>query len=249
LYWIFFILLFGIALLIRLVIVPALRRSSAASNLSLFQHHLAGLQPPFALNPDETVLLAQVGRDLGAVRSVVSESPTEDSYPGCFPLVYCSSQRLVVLMSTTDRPTAITGVYPVRQPDLHQRIGEQFEGSNGRFVSSASWRWETIGMVVAEDSEVGLSWTDRDGVAAVLLSFVNPSDRIRFVDQAIALIRERRSQLTLVPEDPETVAEGAQTTFTFANALVTCSTCSTSIATGDRYCTGCGAPVTRMEHV
>jgi hypothetical protein len=237
-----------VVLFIRLVIQPAMRRSGAASDLSMFQHHLANLQPPFTRNPGETVALSFVARDLGAVRSIVGESPTEDSFPGSFPLVFCTSQRLIVLMSTTDRPTAITGTYPARQPNLHHRIGEQFDGATSRIVSSASWRWETIGMVVAEDRSVGLSWQDREGAAVVLLAFIDVDEKNRFVDQAAALIEVCRRDASLSPAGAEIETEGDQTTFTFADPLVTCSSCDTTIVAVDRFCTGCGAPVTRMEN-
>lgn len=238
----------AVGLLIRLVIRPALRRSSAASDLSLFRNHLAGLQPPFALNVCETVALSLVARDLGAIRNIVGESPTEDAFPGAFPLVFCTSDRLVVLMSTTDRPTAITGTYPAREPNLHERIGEQFDDANGRFVSSASWRWESIGMIVAEDRNVGLSWTDREGVGVVLLAFTDVSEQGRFVNQAVTLTESCRRRAALSPEGPQIDTEFGQTTFSYKDPLVTCSSCSTRIVAGDRFCTGCGAPVGRMEH-
>ncbi len=238
----------AIALLIRFVIVPALRRSSAASDLSLYRHHLAGLQPPFVLTDGERVVLSLVARDLGAVRNLASDSTTQDAFPASFPLVFCTSQRLVVLMSTTDRPTAITGTYPARQPNLRERIGEQFDESNGRFVSSASWRWETIGMMVAEGREVGLSWTDREGVGIALLGFVDATDLGHFVTESIGLIGACRGRAGISPSAPASSTEGAQTTYTFEHPLVTCATCSTPIADSDRFCTGCGAVVARMEH-
>jgi hypothetical protein len=247
-YLIFFVILFGIALLIRLVIVPAMRRSSSATDLATYRHHLASLQPPFPLGTGETVIQSQVARDLGAIRNVVGESPTEDAFPASFPFVYCTSDRLVVLMSTTDRPTAITGTYPARQPDLRHRIGEQFDDSNGRFVSSTSWLWESVGIVVAKDCNAGLAWMDGEGVGVVMLAFPEVAEQGRFVNQAVALIQSRRRRAALTPEPPEVETEDGQATFTFTDPLVACSKCSTPIVTGDRFCTGCGAPIARMEH-
>ena len=246
-YLIITVVMLGIALLIRFVIRPAVRSARAAADLSQFQHHLAALATPFALTARETVTLSFVARDLGAIRNVAGESPTEDSYPASFPLVFATSERLVVLMSTTDHPTAISGIYPARQPNLRFRIGEQFDGATGGSVSSASWRWETVGMVVAEEREVGLSWTDGQGVGVVLLSFMDTSDQSRFVMQATAAIRGCRASSVLLPADPETTVEGAQTTFTFDKPMIICSRCSTAVADGERFCTGCGARVARME--
>jgi hypothetical protein len=241
------IVVLAIVLLIRLVIQPALKRSSNASDLSRYQHHLSGLRPPFALHSGETVIASLVARDLGAVRGVTGESPTEDAFPASFPLVYCTSERLVVLMSTTDQPTAITGTYPAHQPNLHHRIGEQFGESNGRYVSSASWRWAQFGMVVADDREVGLSWSDREGAAVVMIGFVEAGDLARFVNHATALVQEDRIRAVATPGEAHVVTDGTETTFTFEGPLVICATCSTTLADGDRYCTGCGAPVARKE--
>jgi hypothetical protein len=60
---------------------------------------------PFLLGAGEPVILAQVARDLGAIRNLVGESPTEDAFHASFWLVYCTSDLFVVLMSIRDVPT------------------------------------------------------------------------------------------------------------------------------------------------
>lgn len=239
--------LLGIALLIRFVIRPAVRNANAASDRSRFHNYVATMPIPFGLLPDERVTASVLIQELGAIRKVSGQSETQDTYPGSFPLVYSTSKRLAVLMATNDQPTSIVGRYPAAQPNLHFRIGEQF-GTGSRTVSSSSWRWETIGMIVAEGNQVGLTWTDREGVGVVLLGFLGEGDAVTFANQALSLIDACRTSAGMAPATSKLTPQGAQSSVTFDNPVVMCASCGSTIVDGDRFCVGCGAGVARREH-
>jgi hypothetical protein len=249
-YGIALVAILGIILLIRLVIVPAAKRSNAASTVSLYRQHLAAVATPFAVSEGETVIAKYICRDLGAVRAAVGSSQIADSYPASFPLAFSTSRRLVVLMSTSDRPSDITGSYPALPPNLNNRIGGQGEAAAGGPVSSAGWEWAAFEYIVMHGEEVALGWTDREGIGALLLTFLNPPDAQGFMRVAVELIVSARTASSITPALPSRLdAPDGSVTHSFEGALVICATCSTAIAADDRFCIGCGAPVSRLESV
>lgn len=143
----------------------------------------------------------------------------------------------------------IIGPYPVEQPNLHAPIGEQFGEVGGRSISSCGWQWETIGTTVAEHDQVGMTWTDREGVGIVLLGFLNPADTSTFIERATSLVDQGRVAIGIVPAEHARSLDGGQISIRFEKPVVACWTCSTTITQGDSFCVGCGAPVARREPV
>jgi hypothetical protein len=243
-------IIYAVVLIVILLIVAgirsAVRRSNSASELSRFRHHLAAIRTPFALAPDERVVASALAHDLGAVRGFPDGSSTEDKYPACFPLIYLTNLRFVVLMSTTDKPTAITGTYPADLVDLHRRIGEQFSNERGGFVSSASCRWESVSSIVVSQGTVGFGWTDREGVGAVIVELMENAES--FVQTAVQCITDARRALAIEPAEAAGALDSTGLTYTFDNAAVICASCGTRIDNIDQFCTGCGGAVRRMEN-
>jgi hypothetical protein len=235
-----------VILLIVAGIRSAIRRSNSASELSQFRHHLAAIRTPFALETDEQVVFSLLAHDLGAVRGFPDGSSTEDKYPACFPLVYLTNLRFVILMSTTDKPTAITGTYPANLVNLHQRIGEQFSNERGGFVSSASCRWESVSSVVVSAGSVGFGWTDREGVGAVIVELMENAET--FVQTAVQCITDARRTLAIEPAEATGALDSTGLTYTFDDAAVICASCGARIDRAERFCTGCGGAVRRMEN-
>jgi hypothetical protein len=243
-------ILYAVVIIVILLIVAgiraAIRRSNSASELSQFRHHLAAIRTPFALEPDERVVSSTLAHDLGAVRGFPDGSSTEDKYPACFPLVYLTNLRFVVLMSTTDKPTAITGTYPANLVNLRQRIGEQFSNERGGFVSSASCRWESVSSVIVSAGSVGFGWTDREGVGAVIIQLMENAES--FVQTALQCITDARRALEIDPAEATGELDSTGLTYTFENAAVICASCGARIEPTERFCTGCGGTVRRMEN-
>jgi hypothetical protein len=242
--------IYGVIVIVILLIVAgiraAVRRSNSATDLSQFRHHLAAIRTPFDLGPDERVVTSVLAHDLGAIRGFPDGSSTVDEYPACFPLVYLTNLRFVVLMSTTDKPTAITGTYPASLVNLHQRIGEQFSTERGGFVSSASCRWESVNSIIVSSGSVGFGWTDREGVGAVIVELMENAES--FVRTAAQCIADARHALAIDPAEATVALDSTGLTYTFDDAAVICATCGTRIERTERFCTGCGGAVRRMEN-
>jgi hypothetical protein len=233
----------GIIALIRW----AVRSSRTASTLSQNQHHLALLATPFALGEGERMTRSFLGRNLGAMRQLAKGGTTEDNYPGSFPLVYATNERIVILMSNNDQPSAITGIYPAAQPNLRRRIGEQFGDDQGRFVSSVSLRWDTLTDVVTNGTRVALAWTDREGDGTVYLTLSNLAETPALVDTCVGAVRAVRTAAGTAAANGTVLTMGATSYYSFEGAQVTCADCGSTITPGDRFCTGCGAPVQKLE--
>jgi hypothetical protein len=228
------------------VIVRAVRASNRRAEMAGFQNYASTAAPAFPLQPGETVTLSVAARDLGAARRLEGDAIT-DEYPGSFPLVSCTSLRLVIQMSVTDRTTDLDGSHPPKRPDLRHRIGEQFVGSDRR-VSSCEWPWETISSMMAEGDTAALLWESQLGSGAAMLTFNSVADQARFVTVAVAAISASRTRHGLLPADPtRTVDDSAGTEYSFPGAQVTCSDCNATILPEDRFCTGCGEHVFRLE--
>jgi hypothetical protein len=242
--------IYGVIVIVILLIVAgirsAIRRSNSASELSQFQHHLAAIRTPFDLASDERVLSSVLAHDLGAIRGFPDGSSTVDEYPACFPLVYLTNLRFVVLMSTTDKPTAITGTYPANLVNLRQRIGEQFSTERGGFVSSASCRWESVNSIIVSAGSVGFGWTDREGVGAVIVELMENAEN--FVQTAAQCITDARTALAIIPAEATVDLDSTGLTYSFDNAAVICGSCGARIEPTERFCTGCGGAVSRMEN-
>jgi hypothetical protein len=240
-------IIYAAVIIVILLIVAGIRvaisRSNSASELSQFRHHLASIRTPFTLGSNERIVLSLLARDLGAIRAFPDGSSTDDKYPACFPLVYVTNLRLVILMSTTDKPTAITGSYPANLVNLRQRIGGQFSDESGGFVSSASVRWESVSSVIVSEGSVGFGWTDQQGVGAVIIQLMENAES--FVQTTVRSIVDARQALAIDPAEATVAVDSTGLTYSFEHAAVICSSCGTRINGTDRFCTGCGGPVRR----
>jgi hypothetical protein len=238
---------FLIVVIVIGVIVRAVRASNRRAETAGFQSYATTAKPAFPLQPGEAITLSVAARDLGAARRLAGDAIT-DEYPGSFPLVSCTSTRLVIQMSVTDRTTDLVGTYPPKRPDLRHRIGEQFAGADRR-VSSCEWPWQTISSIVAEGDTVALLWGSQLGSGAAMLTFNSVGDQARFLTVAVAAIAASRTRADIVPPEPtRTVDDGSSSSeFDFPGAQIFCSDCGTVILTEDRFCTGCGERVFRLE--
>jgi hypothetical protein len=226
-------------------IVRALRASRRRQEMAAFETHASSATPAFPLRSDEMITLTLAARDLGALRKIVDDT-IADEYPSSFPLVACTTERLVIQMSVTDRTTDLTGSIPPRKPDLRERIGEQFAGVERR-VSSCEWPWATISSLIAAGDTAALLWASERGSGAVTLTFISASDQARFVTTAVAAITTARTLDGIFPAEPTRIVDDDTVDSTFAGARVLCSDCGVTIFTEDYYCTGCGVPVFRLE--
>jgi hypothetical protein len=225
-------------------IVRAVRASGRRQEMAAFEVHASSAAPAFPLRSGEVITLAVAARDLGALRRLVDDT-IADQYPSSFPLVACTSERLVIQMSVTDRTTDLTGLIPPRRPDLRHRIGEQFTSADHQ-VSSCEWPWATISSLIAAGDTAGLLWESERGSGAVTLTFMSVGDQTRFVTTAVAAITTARSLEGILPVEPARIVDGETVTSTFAGARVLCSDCGAPIPMEDRYCTGCGVLVFRL---
>ena len=226
------------------LVVRGVRAANRRQQVAGYEEYARSAAPAFPIAEGENVLLSLAARDLGAARRLENDA-IRDDYPGSFPLVVCTDTRLVVQMSVTDRTTDLAGSYPPRRPDLSHRIGEQFSGADRR-VSSCYWPWETIDSIVSDSSSAGLTWTDERGAGAVMLGFLTPADQQRFLACALSAVTAARTRLGMLPASAVRTVDGSVTD-TFAGARVECSACGAVIDSGDRFCTGCGAHIVRLE--
>jgi hypothetical protein len=225
------------------VIVRAVRASNRRQEVAGFQEYASAAAPAFPLEPGEVIRLTVAARDLRAARRLENDAVT-DEYPSSFPLVACTSTRLVIQMSLSDRTTDLTGSFPPRIPDLRRRIGEQFSGAE-RAASSCEWRWEAITSILAEGDTVGVLWESERGSGAVMLTFMSPADQSRFVSTAVTAITDARTRVGILPAATQQL-DGASTDYVFPGAQLICSECATIITLEDRFCTGCGTRVFRF---
>jgi len=239
------VLIVCVVILLIGLIVRGVRASNRRQEVAGFQEYASSGHVSFPLMAGERVDLTVAARDLRAARRLEDDAIT-DEYPASFPLVTCTSTRLVVQMSVTDKTTDLTGSFPPRRPDLRRRIGEQFLGAD-RSVSSCEWPWETISSVVAEADTCGLVWDSERGSGAVMLSFMSPSDQTRFVTSAVAAIASARTRVGLLPAAADRTQDGGRSDFEFPGAQVDCADCGAVVAREDRFCTGCGIRVVRLE--
>jgi hypothetical protein len=226
------------------LIIRGVQAANRRAEVAGFQSFAGSASSSFPFEPGENIELALVARDMGAMRRLQDDA-VKDDYPSSFPLVSCTSFRLVVQMSVTDRTTDLVGSFPPIRTDLRRRIGDQF-GSD-RQVSSCSWRWEMFSSVLTAGETVGLIWTNERGVGTLALTFLAPTDRSRFISAALNAISAARSRAGLIPIEPAIDAAGPD--YLFADARVICSDCGAVINAEDRFCTGCGVLVTRLEGV
>jgi hypothetical protein len=226
------------------LIIRAVRASNRRQEVAGFQSYASAASPAFPLEPGETVTLSVAARDLSAARRLENDQ-VADEYPGSFPLVVCTSTRLVVQMSVTDKTTDLNGSYPPRRPDLRRRIGEQFIGADRR-VSSCEWPWQTVDTVLAQGDTAGLMWVSERGTAGLRLTFMSIADQNRFVTTALAAISAARARIGIVPSDATPGVDNTE--YLFPGAQVICADCGTVIDAGDQFCTGCGIHVFRLEN-
>lgn len=227
------------------LIIRGIRGANRRQQIAGFQSYASTAAPTFPLAPGETILATFAARDLGAVRHIEDDA-IKDDYPSSFPLVACTSARLVVQMSVSDRTTDLAGSFPATRVDLRFRIGEQFTGTDHR-VSSCEWPWQSISSIVAESNAAGLLWNNEHGTGAVMLTFLTPQDQSQFLTAALDVISAVRTRFGLVPAQPTRTIDGNSTDYSFADAQMICSDCGTVIEPAERFCTGCGVRVFRLE--
>ncbi len=233
-----------VAILVIGLIIRGVRAADRRAEVAGFETFAEAAAASFPLQPGEVVQLTLAARDLRAARRLENDAIT-DEYPSSFPLVVCTSSRLVIQMSVTDKTTDLAGSHPPRLPDLRRRIGEQFAGAERR-VSSCGWPWETISSIIAEGDAAGLLWGSERGSGAVMLTFMSIPDQARFVSTAIAAITAVRGRLALLPPAPVATQDGGSLDYSFPGAQVLCSDCGSVILTEDSFCTGCGLRVVRL---
>lgn len=233
----------GVILVIGLI-VRGVRAATRRAEVAGFENFAQAATPSFPLQPGEVIQLTLAARDLGAARRLENDAVT-DEYPASFPLVACTSNRLVIQMSVTDKTTDLAGSFSPRRPDLRRRIGEQFVGTERR-VSSCEWTWETISSIIAEGDTAGLLWESERGSGAVMLSFMSVSDQARFVSTAAAAITAARGRVGLLPPEPVVTHDGGSVDYAFPGAQVVCADCGSVILPDDSFCTGCGVRVFRL---
>jgi hypothetical protein len=232
-----------VALVVGLII-RGVRAANRRTEVAGFEAFAQDTAPSFPLQPGEVVQLTLAARDLRAARRLENDA-IADEYPSSFPRVTCTSNRLVIQMSVTDKTTDLAGSYPPRLPDLRRRIGEQFVGAE-RLASSCEWPWETISSIIAEGDTAGLLWQGERGSGAVMLTFMSVSDQARSVSVAIAAIAAVRGRLGLLPTAPVVAHDGGGSEYSFPGARVLCSECGSVILADDSYCTGCGVRIFRF---
>lgn len=232
------------AILVIGLIVRGVRAATRRAEVSGFEAFAQSATASFPLQQGEVIQLTLAARDLGAVRRLENDAIT-DEYPGSFPLVACTSARLVVQMSVTDKTTDLTGVFRPRRPDIRRRIGEQFSGDDRR-VSSCEWDWATISSVIAEGDTAGFLWHNERGSGAVVLTLMSLPDQARFVSTAIAAITAARGSLGIQPSAPVVTQDDGSVDYAFPDAQVICSDCGSVILPTDGFCTGCGVRVVRL---
>jgi hypothetical protein len=226
-------------------IVRAVRAANRRQEMASFQTYASTAEPAFPLRTSESVLLAVAAHDFGAVRRLADDVIT-DEYPASFPLVACTSERLVIQMSVTDRTTDLNGSFPPRTPDLRHRIGEQFLGAERR-ISSCEWPWACVASIVASGDSAGFLWANERGSGAVTLSFMSVGDQARFVTTATAAIASARMREGITPIDPTRIQDDGDVEYLFPEARILCSDCGATILSGDQFCTGCGYQIFRLE--
>ena len=226
------------------LIIRGVRSANRRAEVAGFETFAQAAAPSFPLQPGEVVQLTLAARDLRAARRLENDA-IADEYPASFPLVACTSSRLVIQMSITDKTTDLAGSFSPRRPDLRRRIGEQFTGADRR-VSGCEWEWETISSIIAEGDTAGLLWESERGSGAVMLTFMSPSDQAHFVSTATGAVSAARARLGLLPPGPVVTQDGGSSDYGFAGALVICAECGTVIAPEDSFCTGCGVRVFRL---
>jgi hypothetical protein len=218
------------------VIVRGVRASNRRQQIVGYQSYASTASPAFPLDSGETIITTIAARDLGAMRRIEDDA-IKDDYPSSFPLVACTSTRLVIQMSVTDRTTDLAGSFAARRVDLRRRIGEQFGDADQR-VSSCEWPWQSIASIIAEGNAAALLWESERGSGAVMLTFMNEQDQGSFVSTAVAVITATRSKLGLMPADPSHTIDGGSNDYSFTDAQTICSDC---------FCVGCGVRVYRLE--
>lgn len=233
-----------VALTISLII-RGVRAANRRQQIAGFQSYASTASPTFPLEPGESIITTIAARDLGAMRRLEDDA-IKDDYPSSYPLVACTSARLVIQMSVTDRTSDLTGSFAPRRVDLRRRIGEQFGGADQR-VSSCEWPWQSIASVIAEGDAAALLWENERGSGAVTLTFMNLQDRSLFVSTALRAISAARAQLDLLPAEPSHTVDAGSNEYSFADAQTICSACCTVIASDERFCVGCGVRVFRLE--
>jgi hypothetical protein len=226
-------------------IIRGVRAANRRQEIAGFQSYAGTAVPTFPLEVGESIVTSLAARDLGAVRRIEGDA-IKDDYPSSFPLVACTSARLVIQMSVTDRTTDLSGSFPPRRVDLRRRIGEQFSGTDHR-ISSCAWPWQSISWVVAEGDTSALLWENERGSGAVLLTFMTLQGQSQFVSTALAAISAARSRLGFEPAQPSHTADGTSHDYSFRSAQTICSDCGTVIDPVERFCTGCGIRVFRLE--
>jgi hypothetical protein len=227
------------------LIVRGVRAANRRQEIAGFQSYASTAVPTFPLEPGESIITTIAARDLGAMRRVQSDA-IKDDYPSSYPLVTCTSARLVVQMAVTDRTTDLAGSFPPGRVDLRRRIGEQFGGTDRR-VSSCQWSWQSISWVIAESDTAALLWECERGSGAVTLTFNNQQDQSQFISTSLGAISAARTRLGLLPVEPGHTTDGTSHDFSFPNAQTICSDCGTVIDPAERFCTGCGIRVFRLE--
>ncbi len=234
-----------IVVIVISLIIRGVRAANRRQEIAGFQSYAGAAVPTFPLEVGESIIISLAARDLGAVRRVEDDA-IKDDYPSSFPLVACTSARLVVQMSVTDRTTDLAGSFPPKVVDLRRRIGEQFAGTDHR-VSSCAWPWQSISSVVAEGDTAALIWENERGSGAVLLTFMSLQDQGQFVSTALAAIAAARARIGFEPAQPSHTADGTSHDYSFPSAQTICSDCGTVIDPAERFCTGCGIRVFRLE--
>lgn len=233
-----------VALVISLI-VRGVRAANRRQQIAGFQSYASTASPTFPLESGESIITTIAARDLGAMRRLEDDA-IKDDYPSSYPLVACTSARLVVQMSVTDRTTDLAGSFAARRVDLRRRIGEQFGGADQR-VSSCEWPWQSISSVIAEGDAVALLWESERGSGAVMLTFMNQQDLSQFVSTALGAISAARTQLGLLPAEPSHTVDAGSHDYSFTGAQTICSDCGTVIESNERFCVGCGVRVFRLE--
>ena len=239
------VLIVCVVILVIGLIVRGVRAANRRAEVAGFESFAQTAPPSFPLQPDEVVQLTLVGRDLRAARRLENDAIT-DEYPSSFPLVACTSSRLIIQMSVTDKTTDLAGSFSPRRPDLRHRIGEQFIGPDRR-VSCCEWGWETISSIIAEGDTAGLLWQSERGSGAVMLTFMTVPDQARFVSTATASITAARGRVGLLPFEPLVTQDGDRSDHAFPGARTVCADCGSVVLPEDSFCTGCGVRVFRLE--
>lgn len=237
----------GIVAFIRGVIVPAVRKSQRSATQNLASQRLAQGQVLFVLEEGERVLAQAVAASLEAVRMSATVGEIEDSYPECFAIVAVTDRRYVVLMSTSNDPSAIGGGQVPRPIRADTRLGDIRSAAAGQsHVAAVEIRWETVDQVGTADEGIMVDWlrSDEGGLVAAILEL--PTERGRLLDAAVGAMSADRRARGLNGDPVVSRGDDGAVIHDFRPPSGRCGNCGTP-SQHEQFCTGCGTPLVQTS--